>query len=111
MMRRVLKIGLLVLVVGYLALGAALYFLQDALIFLPTRLPFAQMEAKARAVGFEPWMNAKGERIGWQSTEGNANEVILVFNGQGGNALNLSFIRECCRHEAGNWKTFLLEYP
>lgn len=111
MSRRVWKVVLIALVAAYAAVTTIMYVFQDALIFAPTRHSFEQMAAEAKRNGFEPWMNAKGERIGWQSTQGDDREVILAFNGQGGNALNLCFIGRCCRHAPGNWKTFLMEYP
>ncbi|CAN5573812.1 alpha/beta hydrolase [soil metagenome] len=110
-MKRLLKVAAALLAVGYVGIGIFLYLMQNALIFCPTRLPFGKMEALAKEKGFVPWTNGKGERIGWQSVEGNPNEVLLAFNGQGGYALKLGFLRECCQSTPGNWKTYLLEYP
>ncbi len=111
MTRRALKIGLILLVVAYAVVTTVMYVFQDSLVFAPTRHSFEEMAAEAKRNGFEPWLNAKGERIGWQSTAGDGREVILAFNGQGGNALSLCFIGRCCRRAPGNWKTFLMEYP
>jgi len=102
---------LLLFPLGYLVICAILYFQQDSMVFLPARNSFAQLEKKAATEGFEPWLSAKGERIGWQSQEGNPDNVLLVFNGNGGYALDRAFYREFSRDRAGGWKTFLLEYP
>jgi len=102
---------LLLFPLGYLILGAILYFYQDAMVFQPTRGSFTEMEEKAGALGFESWTNAKGEPIGWQSQEGSSDTVLLVCNGNGGFALNGAVFRDYSRREAGNWKVFLLEYP
>ncbi|CAN5757430.1 alpha/beta hydrolase [soil metagenome] len=109
--RRYLLAAVAVLVVAYLVVGACLYFQQDQLIFMPKRLPLAQMQERAAALQFEPWMNAQGEQIGWQSEAGDPNNVILVFSGQGANAFSQSGIRVFCSHHSSNWKTFLMEYP
>ncbi len=102
---------LILLAIGYIAVCVVLYIKQDAMVFDPRRESFEEMEAEARGRGFEPWLNAKGERIGWQSTEGNEDQVLLGFSGQAGNALDLCFLRDCCKREESNWKTYLMEYP
>ncbi len=101
----------LLLPIGYLVICAILYFQQDNMVFLPSRYSFAQLEERANAEGFAPWMNVRGERIGWQSKLGNSENVLLVFNGNGGCALDRSYYREYGRGSSGDWKTFLLEYP
>ena len=102
---------LLLLPIGYLVICAILYFQQDSMVFVPSRYSSSEMDARAAAEGFEPWTNAKGERIGWQSKEGNPDAVLLVFNGNGGCALDRTYYREFVRNHPGDWKTFLLEYP
>ena len=102
---------LLLLPLGYLVICAILYFQQDHLVFLPSRYSSPEMENRAQGEGFEPWTNAQGERIGWQSKQGNRNDVLLVFNGNGGCALDRSYYREYVRNHPGDWKIFLLEYP
>jgi len=113
MFRRLRGVVLVLLlpVFAYLAVGGLLYFGQDALVFAAARQPAPQMEARARAEGFEPWLNAAGEPIGWQSVDGNPAEVLLVFHGNGGHALMDTVFHRICRKHAQDWKLFLMEYP
>lgn len=98
-------------VLGYLALGAVIYFSQDQMVFVPSRYPAEVMDQRAAAQGFVPWLNDSGERIGWQSMEGDPSQVLLVFSGNGGTALVGTIFRKFCQEHPGNWKTYLMEYP
>lgn len=102
---------LLLIPIGYLVLGLILYFRQDGMIFFPSRTPDDELLREADVQGFEPWRNADGLQIGWQSREGDPHNALLVFHGNGGQALYLTFYRDLARRAPGNWKTFLLEYP
>ncbi len=102
---------LLVVPLGYLVICAVLYFRQDRMIFVPDSGTEAEQDPLADAEGFEPWINAKGERIGWKSRDGDEANVLLVLSGNGGCAINRTYYRGYCRGNPGNWKTFLLEYP
>ncbi len=108
---RILAIGFLLLCLVYAVLGALVYFNQDHLLFKPQRPPASELEQRAEALGFSPWFNAQGEQIGWQSKDGNPEDVLLVFSGNGGFALFCSFYRERAKKAEGDWKTYLLEYP
>lgn len=101
---------LLLLPIGYLLICTLLYFKQDRMVFIPTKGKEADLDKRATEWAFEPWTNAQGERIGWQSREGDPQNVLLVFSGNGGQALNRVHYREFTEN-AGNWKTYLLEYP
>ena len=101
---------LLLLPIGYLAICTLLYFKQDRMVFIPTKGKEADLDKRATEWAFEPWKNAQGERIGWQSREGDPQNVLLVFSGNGGQALNRVHYREFTE-TAGDWKTYLLEYP
>lgn len=102
---------LLLIPIGYLAICAILYFVQDRMVFLPSRNTAEQLDERSKKRGFEPWLNAKGERIGWQSVKGSTDNVLLVFNGNGGCAIDRAYYREYCEESPGDWKTYLLEYP
>ncbi len=102
---------LLIIPLGYLAICVALYFQQDRMVFVPTTGTEKEMDEEASAQGFEPWLNAAGQRIGWQSIDGGTENALLVCNGNGGNALGRTYYRDYCRNRERGWKTYLLEYP
>lgn len=97
------------LLAGYVAICALLYFRQDGMLFFPQHAP--DLDAQATAAGFEPWLNAKGELLGWQSRDGDPQNVLLIFHGNGGYALHRNYFRYLTRNSGDDWKTFLLEYP
>lgn len=109
--RRSSIVALLLLIpIGYLAICALLYFGQDSLVFVPTRGTAAALDEVAKKKDFLPWTNAAGQRIGWKSAGGDPNNALLIFNGNGGNALMRTYYQEYTAKD-GNWKVFLLEYP
>lgn len=113
MFRRHLITLPLLLVGGYLAICAFLYFRQDSLVFFPRRAPMAELEATARSVGFEPWTRADGDRIGWRSLDGDPANVLLICHGNGGFALHRNYFAYANRAADGSAQpqTYLLEYP
>lgn len=96
---------------AYVIGGIILYCIQDSLVFLPSAYPVGKLERHAAKNGFAPWLNDRGERIGWQSIDGDARNVFLAFPGQGGSALDLDFLGEYSMEFGPRWKVFLLEYP
>jgi pimeloyl-ACP methyl ester carboxylesterase len=110
--RRAFMTILTLAALGYGAICALLFFGQDSLIFFPRRAAMADLASEARAIGFEPWTNSRGERIGWQSVNGDPANVLLVCHGNGGYALHRNYFAYASRGAGSeNWKTFLLEYP
>lgn len=102
---------LLIIPLGYLVICLLLYFRQDQMVFLPTRGSSSDYDQEASAQKFEPWLNARGERIGWQSVGNDTENALLVCNGNGGDALGRTYYRDYCKAGGSGWKTFLLEYP
>ena len=102
---------LLLIPVAYIGICVLLYFQQDSLVFFPTRTAGAQVDAEAKGEGFAPWLDARGERIGWQSEAGDPRQALLLFHGNGGQALHRTFYRELCRGGKIDRKLYLLEYP
>jgi pimeloyl-ACP methyl ester carboxylesterase len=102
---------LLILPLGYLMILAVLYFNQDNMVFVPTRDTEANLDRQAAAEGFEPWFDAQGKRIGWQSRGGDDSQVLLMCGGNGGYALNRTHYRSDLSAQGCNWKIFLVEYP
>ncbi len=110
--RHVITVPLL-LVGGYLAICLLLYFRQESLIFFPRHATVEQLDPEARAVGFKPWVNGEGDRIGWQSTTGDPADVLLICHGNGGYALHRNHFAHltAASSDAASPQIFLLEYP
>lgn len=102
---------LIILFGGYLLICGFVYLRQDSLIFFPTRESAEASEDAARRSGFEPWRNSRGELIGWVSRGGNPANALLVFHGNGGNALMRTYLASLPGAQADGQKTYLLEYP
>lgn len=102
---------LLLFPLGYLTILAVLYFNQNNMIFVPTMDTEANMDKEATNEEFEPWFNAKGERIGWQSRGGTPSEVLLICGGNGGYALGRAYYRADLANQGCDWKIFIVEYP
>jgi pimeloyl-ACP methyl ester carboxylesterase len=101
---------ILLLLLVYGGITAAVYLHQDAMIFFPSRQGSEAAEQMAIRDGFVSWKNAEGTQIGWQSLDGDPSNALLVLPGNAGNALHRSYYHQYARH-AGKWKTYLLEYP
>lgn len=98
----------LLLLVGYVLICVVLYFNQAALLFHPRNASATELDDLARNIDFQPWTNAKGERIGWKS-RGDDNADALVFcHGNGGYALRPD---EAGLQLNGRFRLYLLEYP
>lgn len=108
--RSSMGILILLLLLGYGVIAAAVYLQQDAMIFFPSKQSSEEGDRLALRNGFEPWRNAMGAQIGWQSMEGGPANALLVLHGNAGYALHRTYYHEYSRH-AGKWKTYLLEYP
>jgi pimeloyl-ACP methyl ester carboxylesterase len=109
-MVRIFMTILALLLCGYVAVCAYLYFNQEGLLFFPRHTTEAELDAIAREDGFAPWTNAAGARIGWRSTTGDPAHALLVFHGNGGFALGRNY--EPLRRHNGHGPTlYLLEYP
>ncbi len=104
--------GLLIvlLLLGYGVIAAAVYFQQDAMIFFPSAQSSEEADLLATRNGFEPWRNNEGVQIGWQSLDGDPKNALLVVHGNAGSALHRAYYHQYSRL-AGKWKTYLLEYP
>ncbi len=90
---------------------AVLYFRQDQMVFVPTLDTEGNLDRAAAAEDFELWMNARGERIGWQSRGGDASQTLLVCGGNGGHALDRAYYRSYLANQDCEWKIFIVEYP
>ncbi len=108
LLRRMVAWIILIAVLFVVVLGLA-YFYQDRLIFYPWKGDSAGLETEANRVGFIPWRDAQGTRIGWQSKTGDPRQVIILFHGNAGAALHRaaypSFLHGNSR------KFYVLEYP
>ncbi len=110
-MSRSLMYLLLIVPLGYLAICAILYLQQDQMIFRASPSPQAKLDELASSKRFEPWLNTKGEQIGWQSIGEGTENALLIFHGNAGDAIGRASYRGRCNADNPAWKTFLLEYP
>ena len=102
---------LLSVIIGYVIVCLALFFRQDAMIYFPDRDSAESLERLARTEGFAPWNNARGERIGWKSADGDPESFLLIFHGNAGYALHRSHYRDVLRRAGDNATVCLLEHP
>jgi pimeloyl-ACP methyl ester carboxylesterase len=109
--KRIAAIVFLAAIGVYAALGGLLYFVQDSLIFIPSRHKEGELEKAAAREGYEAWRDKSGLQIGWQSIEGDPAKALVFLHGQGGDALHGMFLAKYSAMLGGDWKIFLLEYP
>ena len=100
-------------------LGAGSYVLmvllvalfQRHLVFLPTIISMDTARQLAVQRGVVPWLNSKGEIIGWQmAARSPANGSAVIVHGNGGTALRLTDLAASIRNSL-NLDVYLLEYP
>lgn len=111
-----LRFLLIFLAVCYVIFLGACAAFQRRMIYFPTRMPEASAVATAKARGFVAWRNAAGELIGWQSLEPPGEQVegvIVLFHGNGGQALDRTHYLEALRAWDARvpLRLYLFEYP
>lgn len=117
-MKRLLLIGLRSVILIYLGLLMLFGFFQRQLIYFPSRplAPEEKMIRLAASVGFEPWRDAHGWRIGWRQIPPPgvhpANRMI-VFHGNAGSAFDRTQYAKGFGYlqQGQTWQTYLFEYP
>lgn len=74
------------IVVGvYLGGMVLLFIVQRRVIFQPSKTDLADVVKSAKARGFVPWRNSRGEYIGWEkTTTGDHGARILIVHGNAG---------------------------
>jgi len=87
--------------------------LQRHLTYYPERAAIEQLEGQARALGFDKWLNEKGEFIGWKSkgTQREDHLPILILHGNAGHALYRTELAENIEAALPGSATYILEYP
>jgi hypothetical protein len=96
----------------YLCLGLVVFLGQRRLLYFPLRTPIAVQRQMAMAEGFQEWLNAQGEVIGWKQTSAShlPRSRLLIVHGNAGNAINrLDYARGL--QDLGPWDVYILEYP
>lgn len=104
---------LLVAAIVYVGISALMALFQNQLIYYPSRASASELEKMARGLGMEPWRDANGEIIGWNSKNAAAANRLLIFHGNAGYALHrFYFVEGFTRVGGGNvWQVFVFEYP
>jgi pimeloyl-ACP methyl ester carboxylesterase len=116
--KRFLLIVLRCIVLIYLGIVSIFGFFQRKLIYFPSR-PFAaesKMAQLAASVGFEPWLDSHGQRIGWRQVPPagvRPKNRMIVFHGNAGSAFDRSAYAKGFGHlqQGALWQTYLFEYP
>lgn len=117
-MKRFLRVALRSLLLIYMGTVTLFGLFQRKLIYFPSR-PLATEEKMAHlamSVGFEPWRDAHGQRIGWRQIPpaGVApRNRMIVFHGNAGCAFDRSqYAKGFGNIQQGQaWQTYLFEYP
>ena len=117
-MKRFLLTVLRFIILLYLGTVGLFGFLQRKLIYFPSR-PLAteeKMTHLAESVGFAPWLDAHGQRIGWKQTPPAGMQPknrMIVFHGNAGSAFDRSQYAKGFGHlqQGETWQTYLFEYP
>ena len=87
----------------------ALYLLQDRLLHYPEAIDLPAALAAAKDLQLAPWPDAAAPR-GWlRATPETARGTIIVFHGNGGNALHRSWYADTLQQQG--YRTLLAEYP
>ena len=107
------------LVRALLYLGAAaaaglllLWLAQRRLMYFPARTDRASDEARARALGLEPWTDG-GTFLGWRTNRVGARGSLVVLHGNAGSALDRAYFARAFADAspALPLEVYLVEYP
>ena len=115
MVRKIFRF-LRALALVWLLLVVVVGVFQRTLIYFPSRASEPELLAEARARGLEPWRDAAGTIIGWQSSTRPkvppANR-LLVFHGNAGYAVHRGhYIHGFEKLDGGRtWEVHVFEYP
>ena len=86
--------------------------LQRQLIYFPTVVEEAVLDAEAARLDLSAWRNEQGQLVGWRTVaEGSARRRILVFHGNAGLALQREYYVRGLQALRQGWEVFLFEYP
>lgn len=92
----------------YMAICALIAWNQNSLLFYPVLYDQESFLSETKNAGLLPWENAKGETIGARTHPIPGNKALLVFHGNGGDAISRSYLRNFIGE---GWDLYLLEYP
>ncbi|MBK7998137.1 MAG: alpha/beta hydrolase [Verrucomicrobia bacterium] len=109
--RKVSKLAVITLVVGYVLACATVWAFQRSLLYFPTAFTVAVAESIGSKEGLLPWRNSRGELIGWKlPAKTNSSGQILILHGNAGSAVQRGYLAHPA-YEATACDVFLLEYP
>jgi len=109
---RLIRITLMVLALGYVAICALVFIFQRDLLFHPVVRSPAQVDDLARAANMERWTNATGQAIGFKRlvTNGPAAGSVFMLYGNGSSAVRCSVYADVIQ-QAAPLDFYVLEYP
>jgi len=102
---------LLLIPAGYFFVCAYLFVIQRQKLYYPKVRTEAEMAEGARAAGLERWRDPAGTPIGWQTRDGEGGAPILIFHGNGGNALDRVSLIGHLREAGISQRIHILDYP
>jgi len=102
---------LLVAALGYCAIVAVLYLVQDKILYFPEIYPVSEAKSRAGRLGLRVWPGNGSDYHGLVPADrpGTRNGVILLFHGNAGTALDRFFYEKELAHLG--YLLVLFEYP
>lgn len=116
--KRFVLVFLRSIVLIYIGAVSLFGFFQRKLIYFPSHALAGEekMAKLAQSVGFEPWRDVHGQRIGWKQVPPagvQPKNRMIVFHGNAGSAFDRTQYAKGFGHlqQGATWQTYLFEYP
>ncbi len=94
----------------YSASLLVLFLKQRSFMYQPTLGAEKQYLAQAPSRGVLPWRDASGKLIGWKRETSGAKRKMLIFHGNGGDALSRTYMMDGFA-QTGDWNFYVMEFP
>ena len=87
-----------------------LFWKQRTFMYQPTMGEEKAYLAQAPSRGVLPWRDDEEKLIGWKREVANAKRKLLIFHGNGGDALSRTYLMDGF-DQSGDWNFYVVEYP
>ena len=101
----------LLLALGYFFICAYVFFRQRTMLYYPQAVSEGQMLAMARETGMSRWLDQSGKPVGWVTRDGTDESPVVIFHGNGGNALGRLPLIEKLRAAGARGRIYVADYP